>query len=433
MRVVRVAPAANGLRGAVSVPGDKSVGHRGILFGALAEGRTIVTGFPGGADVQASLRAIQALGAVATWTGTTVTIDGRGLALGRAADTTIDCANSGTTMRLVAGIAAGHAGRVVLDGDASLRKRPMERVATHLRAMGAHIETTNGKAPITVTGGGLRALDRTLPVASAQVKSAILLAGLRAEGTTRVREPLLSRDHTERLLQRMGVTLTISDDGIRLTGGQTLHGLEIPLPGDVSSAAFLLVAAALVPNSTIELPGVGLNPTRIGVLTVLRRMGAMIQEDAVAEHAGEPRGTLIATSSALQGTAIGADEVPATIDELPILAVAAALAHGETRLSGAEELRVKESDRLAAIEQLRLLGVAIDTTADGFVIQGQGGKPLAPGRIVAHGDHRIAMAFAIAGLVTPGGVVIDGADCVDVSFPGFFECLARLGAQVDAA
>ena len=428
---MRVAPPPSGLRGTVQVPGDKSIGHRALLFGALAAGRTVVTGFPGGADVQASLAAIRALGATADWSDTTVTVEGRGLDLGQTNDTHIDCANSGTTMRLVAGICAGHSGRVLLDGDASLRQRPMERVAAPLRAMGARVETTDARPPLVVQGGDLRPVDHSLAVASAQVKSAILLAGLRTRGTTRVREPMPSRDHSERLLRRMGVVLHEEDGWLSIDGGQTPKGLPVPLPGDVSSAAFLVVAALVVPGSELTLPAVGLNPTRTGVLTVLRRMGAIIVERDVADDAGEPRGTLGVRDSALRATTIGPDEVPATIDELPILAVAAALASGETSLRGASELRVKESDRLAAIEQLRLLGVTIETTPDGFVVQGQGGRPLLPGRILTHGDHRIAMAFAVAGLVTPGGVVIDGADCVEVSFPGFFTCLARLGAQVE--
>lgn len=430
-RVLRVTPPAKGLRGAVTVPGDKSIGHRALLFGALAQGRTVVTGFPGGADVVASLGAIRALGADADWNGTTVTIDGRGLALGHPGVTRIDCANSGTTMRLVAGICAGHPGEVVLDGDASLRRRPMERVAAPLRAMGARVDTADGRPPITVSGGHLTPLDVTLPVASAQVKSAVLLAGLRTAGTTRVREPILSRDHTERLLIRMGVPIRDEGGAVAIDGGHTPQGLAVPLPGDLSSAAFLAVAASLLPGSDLALPAVGLNPTRTGVLAVLARMGAPIERDDVREEAGELRGVLRVRHGGLRGVAIGADEVPATIDELPILAVAAALADGETRLSGAAELRVKESDRLAAIAQLRSLGVDIDITDDGFVICGNGGRPLGAGRIVTHGDHRIAMAFAVAGLMAPGGVVIDGAECVDVSFPGFFERLAELGAGVE--
>lgn len=430
-RVLRVTPPAQGLRGSVTVPGDKSIGHRALLFGALAQGRTVVTGFPGGADVVASLGAIRALGADADWNGTTVTIDGRGLALGHPGVTHIDCANSGTTMRLVAGICAGHPGEVVLDGDASLRRRPMERVAAPLRAMGARVDTTDGRPPITVSGGHLTPLDVTLPVASAQVKSAVLLAGLRTDGTTRVREPILSRDHTERLLIRMGVPIRDEGGAVAIDGGHSPQGLEVPLPGDLSSAAFLAVAASLLPGSDLALPSVGLNPTRTGVLAVLARMGAPIERDDVREEAGELRGVLRVRHGGLRGVAIGADEVPATIDELPILAVAAALADGETRLSGAAELRVKESDRLAAIAQLRSLGVDIDITDDGFVIRGNAGRPLGAGRIVTHGDHRIAMAFAVAGLMAPGGVVIDGAECVDVSFPGFFERLAELGAGVE--
>ena len=282
-------------------------------------------------------------------------------------------------------------------------------------------------------GGRLVGVDLTLRVPSAQVKSAILFAALRAEGTTTVREPLPSRDHTERLLAHLGARVVRSAGAIRLDGRQRLAGADVPLPGDVSSAAFLAVAALLVPGSELRLLDVGVNPTRTGALAILRRMGAPIEVVHTHDVAGEPRAELRVRNAPLHGTTVTPAEVPGAIDELPILCVAAALAVGETAIQGAGELRVKESDRIAALEQLRRLGVAMETTADGIVIRGSGGRRLAGGRVDSYGDHRIAMAFAVAGLVTDGGVEVEGAECADVSFPGFFAELARLGARVEDA
>ena len=327
----------------------------------------MLSGVPGGADVRATLAAVQTLGAQVSEQDGALRIHGQGPDLGVKDRVAIDCANSGTTMRLVAGLAAGGAGMVVLDGDASLRRRPMERVAEPLRAMHAIIETTAGHAPMTVRGGTLVAIDWHSPVASAQVKSAILLAGLRARGTTTVREPIPSRDHTERLLAHLGAQIERRAGAVTLAGGQRLRGASVSLPGDVSSAAFLVVAGLLVPGSAIRLRDVGINPTRTGFLAILRRMGAVVDVIDAHDAAGEPRGELRVTAAALHGTTIAPEEVPAAIDELPVLAVAAALAEGETVLRGASELRVKESDRIAALEQLCPLGVSMRTTSDGFV------------------------------------------------------------------
>jgi 3-phosphoshikimate 1-carboxyvinyltransferase len=334
-------------------------------------------------------------------------------------------------MRLLAGLVAAGAGTTVLDGDASLRRRPMLRIAEPLVAMGARVETTDGRAPITVHGAPLAGIEWRLPVASAQVKSAVLLAGLRARGTTRVIEPLASRDHTERLLAHLGVRVTQAGGAVELTGGQRLRAADVPLPGDPSSAAFLVVAALLVPGSDLQLRDVGVNPTRIGFLAILARMGAAVSVTDETLAAGEPRASLRARAATLRGTAIAPAEVPGAIDELPVLCVAAALAAGETTLTGAAELRVKESDRLAALEQLRLLGVDVRATADGLVVRGTGGRPLRAGRIHAGGDHRIAMAFAIAGLASPDGVEIADPECVEVSFPGFFDRLRECGGCVE--
>ena len=430
--VVSVGPPAQGLRGTATVPGDKSIAHRALLLGALAEGLTRVENFPAGADTLSTLRAVRALGARADHASDVVVVDGAGPALGDGARGTIDCGNSGTTMRLGAGLAAGAHGTVVLDGDASLRRRPMERVAEPLRRMGADVATADGRPPVTIRGGALTAIDWTMPVSSAQVKSAILLAALRARGTTRVREAVASRDHTERLLPSFGVSVTREPGGVALVGGARLRATTVPLPGDASSAAFLVVAALLVPGSELRLTDVGVNPTRTGYLRVLRRMGAAIEVVDEREDAGEPRATLVVRATPLRATSIEPPEVPATIDELPVLAVAAALSEGETRIAGAGELRVKESDRLAALGQLTRLGVDVRTSPDGLVIRGSGGRPLSGGRVASGGDHRIAMAFAVAGLVATGGVAIADPDCVAVSFPGFFDRLAALGGKVGA-
>ena len=428
---IRVAAPPRGLAGELTVPGDKSIAHRALMLGALAEGTTVVTGFPGGADVLSTLGAIRALGARAERAGAVVRVEGTAGGLGPAGTTAVDCGNSGTTTRLLCGLVAAGAGATILDGDASLRRRPMRRVAEPLVAMGARVETTDGHAPVTVHGAALAAIEWRLSVASAQVKSAVLLAGLRARGTTRVVEPLASRDHTERLLPHFGVRVSHAGHGVAVTGGQRLRGADVPLPGDPSSAAFLVVAALLVPRSNVLVRDVGVNPTRTGFLGILRRMGAEIAVEGELVAAGEPRAALHACTAPLRGITIGAAEVPAAIDELPVLCIAAALAEGETTLTGAAELRVKESDRLAAMEQLRLLGVAVRATADGLVVRGTGGRPLGGARIDARGDHRIAMAFAVAGLASADGVEVSDPECVEVSFPGFFDRLRDLGARVE--
>jgi 3-phosphoshikimate 1-carboxyvinyltransferase len=428
---VRVSPPVSGLRGTTTVPGDKSIAHRAVLFGALARGTTTITGFHGGADVLATIGAARALGAGVEHDGDTLRVHGNGLA--GQERVRIDCANSGTTMRLLTGMVAPGERTVELDGDGSLRRRPMERVAEPLRAMGAQIETTAGRPPVTVHGRPLIGIEVRLPVASAQVKSALLLAGLGARGRTRVHEPIGSRDHTERMLAYLGAEVRRGTTWAEVEGGQRLDGRPLPLPGDFSSAAFLLVATLIVPGSQLRIDDVGVNPTRTGLLPILARMGALVEIVGMREEAGEPRATLSVGATALHGVDVLPAEAPATIDELPLVAIAAALAAGETTIAGAGELRVKESDRIAGMEQLRRLGVAARATGDGLVIRGSGGQRLAGARIESGGDHRIAMAFAVAGLVAEGGVEVVGAECVDVSFPGFFQRLAALGAHVEGA
>ncbi len=432
-RPLRVRGRRGALAGDVVVPGDKSIAHRALLLGALAEGTSVVRGIPSGADVAATLGAVRTLGAGTRRNGDTVEIDGRGLALGEGVDVAIDCANSGTTMRLGAGLVAGSHGRRTLDGDASLRRRPMERVAEPLRRMGAVVRSADGHAPVVVDGGDLHGITWRLPVASAQVKSAILLAGLRARGRTVVTEPLATRDHTERMLRHMGVAVASEGLQVSVGGGAALRPLRIAVSGDPSSAAFFIVAAVLAPGSELRIRRVGTNPLRVGAVEILRRMGARIELERGGEEAGEPHADLVVRAGELRGTTIAAHEVPGAIDELPILAVAGAFAAGETRVEGAAELRVKESDRIGALEQLRTFGVSIETRPDGFTVHGDPARTLGGGSIATHGDHRIAMAFAIAGLRSRDGVVIDDPDCAGVSFPGFFDQLTALGGIVEGA
>jgi 3-phosphoshikimate 1-carboxyvinyltransferase len=427
---VRVEPAAAPLAGSVLVPGDKSIGHRAVMLAALADGATRITGLPDGADVMSTLGAVEALGARVERGAECVTVHGAGseFAAGRVAN--VDCGNSGTTMRLLAGVVAARPGRITFDGDASLRARPMERVAAPLRARGAAVQTRDGRPPLLVAGAALRPQRWRAVVPSAQVKSAVLLAGLRTAGVTEVEEPIATRDHTERLLHYLGARVTHQGTSVRVEGGVPLAARPVSLPGDVSSAAFFLVAGAIVPGSEVLLPNVGVNPTRLGVIGLLRRMGADIELQHPRDESGEPRADLRIRGARLRGIAISAAEVPGAIDELPVLAMAAACAEGETSLEGAAELRVKESDRLTALEQLRALGGQIEISADGFRIRGSAGVPLAGGRVEAHDDHRIAMAFAILGLCTRRGVEIGGSGAVAVSFPGFFAALRALGATV---
>jgi 3-phosphoshikimate 1-carboxyvinyltransferase len=423
---VSVEPAAQALGGTLRVPGDKSIAHRALLFAALARGSSRIMGLPAGADVTSTREAVVRLGAVVRAAGTDAEVEGAGLALGGGRDLTIDCGNSGTTMRLVAGLVAARPGATTLTGDASLSRRPMERVARPLRAMGATIDTTDGHAPLTVRGTTLRPIDWTPEVASAQVKSAILLAGLRTAGTTTVGDAARTRDHSERLLGHLGARVERRGDRVAVTGGHPLRAAAIPVPGDPSSAAFWLVAGSIVPGSRLVLSDVCVNETRTGLVAILRRMGADIELRNRREQAGEPWADVVVRAAPLRGTVVEAAEVPATIDELPVLAVAAACATGETVVWGAGELRAKESDRLAALGRLQPLGVDVTVHRDGFTVRGRPDRPLDGGVARADGDHRVAMSLAIAGLVSRDGVTIEDADAVAVSYPGFFDDLATL-------
>jgi 3-phosphoshikimate 1-carboxyvinyltransferase len=406
------------------VPSDKSIAHRALLFGAIAHGTTVVHGFQGGRDNRATLAACRALGVTVVEEGETLRIDGAGFDGLRAAASAIDCENSGTTMRLLTGVLAGRPFTSRLIGDASLLARPMRRVIEPLTKMGASIvsEPGDGRAPLRIEGRPLHGAAHVLAVASAQVKSAILLAGLQATGATRVDEPVRSRDHTERMLRDFGVTLSGAERWVAIDGPQTLQGTAITLPGDFSSAAFLIVAAALLPGSELHLTGVGLNPTRTGLLDVLAAMGAAIEVTPDAGGA-EPIGSVVIRHRPLHATRIAGDLLVRSIDEFPILCIAAACAEGTSEIRDAAELRVKESDRIAVMaEMLRHLGVVVEELPDGLVITGP--ATLAGARVDPRGDHRIAMAAAVAGLAGAAPVTISDPECAEVSFPGFYAALA---------
>jgi 3-phosphoshikimate 1-carboxyvinyltransferase len=414
----------------ISVPGDKSISHRAALFAGMAEGRTVVDGFLPSEDCLCSVKAMEAMGAIVEpleerpGVGLVkLAITGRGPKL-QAPAGPIDCGNSGTTMRLLAGILAGQDFSAEMFGDASLSCRPMKRIADPLRLMGASVEGQGEKicAPLTIRGGALQPITYTLPMASAQVKSAVLLAGLFAPGTTTVIEPVATRNHTECIMTHFGLRWKREGDAISVEGGQVAHATDLVVPGDISSAAFWLVAAAASPGRELRLTNVGLNPTRTGVIDVLRRMGAQISVRELPSS-GEPRGDILIRGSELKGTVIGGAEIPNVIDELPILAVAGALAQGVTRIQDAAELRVKETDRIAAVaENLRRMGATVTEFDDGMEITG--GAVLHGAVIPTFHDHRIAMAFAIAGLFAEGETVIEGPECIQTSYPSFTRDLA---------
>ena len=405
------------------VPGDKSISHRAVLIGALGEGETRVHGFGRSGDTQATVDAVRALGAeVEDVADDELIVRGVGLRGLHAGG--IDCRNSGTLMRLLTGILAGQHGEFNLTGDESLTPRPMERVAAPLRRMGADVETTEGHAPLLVRGtGGLRGIEIEPEVASAQVKSAILLAGLNADGATTVIERFPTRDHTELMLEAAGVRLRRSSSSVRLEPAGALRLGEVVVPGDFSSAAPLLVAAALVPGSDLTIHDLGVNPRRTGLLAVLERMGARVSVFDRRRAGGEPVASVQVQPGELVATEIRAAEVPSLVDELPLVPLLASHARGETRVGGAGELRVKETDRIEAVtDGLRPLGARIHSQEDGWTVTGVPTR-LRGGRVDARGDHRIAMLGAVAGLASREGVAIEGADTAAISFPGFYELL----------
>jgi 3-phosphoshikimate 1-carboxyvinyltransferase len=427
---MRIEPAA-AIRGDIAVPGDKSISHRALLLGAIADGVSEIEGFGASKDTLSSAAAVRALGAGVEVDGDRVRVEGVGLRGLKEPGGPLDCGNAGTLMRLLPGILAGHEGRFELVGDESLSTRPMERIAEPLRAMGARVETDDGHAPVVVEGGALEPVRWELAVASAQVKSAILLAGLYAEGgPTVVVEPSPTRDHTERMLEAMGARVQRKAREAGVSPSNGLRPLHTSVPGDFSSAAPFLVAATLLAESELRLHGVGMNPTRTGFLAVLERMGARIAVFNRRVVGGEPVADLQVEPAELVATEVRPEEVPTLVDELPLFALAAGMAHGESVVTGAEELRVKESDRVESVKDaLRPLGVHIETRQDGFRVRGVPSRPKGGGVVEAAGDHRIAMLGAVAGLLSREGVELRGAETVAVSFPDFFAMLDSLALR----
>ena len=421
---MKVEPAAS-LDGHFAVPGDTSITHRALLLGAVSDGDTVIRGWGRSADTESTLAAVRTLGAEVGEGGDQLTVQGVGLRGLRPAE--IDCGNAGTLARLLPGLLAFQEGTFTLTGDESLSARPMERIAEPLRRMGAHVETTDGRLPVVINGGPLEAIDYELPVASAQVKSAVLLAGLGATGRTTVIEPTPTRDHTELMLRAAGVGVASRPSSVSIDPPQSIHLGSIDIPGDFSSAAPFIVAATLVPESRITIHDVNLNPRRTGLLEVLDRMGGRVGIVARPRVGVEQVGDIeVRSAEQLTATKITSREVPALVDELPLFGLLAACARGESWVYGAGELRHKETDRIEAlVDALRAIGVRAKAHDEGFSVVGVPTRPRG-GRIASVGDHRIAMLGAVAGLVSREGVTIEDAECVAVSFPGFFDLLERL-------
>lgn len=410
------------------VPGDKSISHRSIMLGALAEGVTEVEGFLPGKDCLGTLQCFEQMGVeIERLSPTSVRIHGRGIHGLKEPVAPLDVGNSGTTIRLMLGILAGAPFFSTVIGDESIGRRPMDRVVQPLRKMGARIEgRENGRyTPLAIKGGRLQGITYHSPVASAQVKSCLLLAGLSAEGVTTVAEPSLSRDHTERMLPAFGAALTAKDHVVSIEGGQSLQGTKVRVPGDISSAAFLLAAALMVPGSQVTVEDVGLNPTRTGILDAFKQMGAGVEVEETGSWCNEPVGRVTVRTGELHGVTIGGEMIPRLIDEIPVLAVVATQAKGTTVIKDAKELKVKESNRIATtVNELKKLGANIEETEDGMVIEGP--VTLRGGITTSHGDHRIGMSMAVAGLGSKETVKVLDVESIDVSFPGFFRYIQKM-------
>jgi len=421
----RIVTSSTPLRGEMTVPGDKSISHRSIMLGSLALGTTVVRGFLHGEDNHSTLRAFRAMGIeISEEKDGVISIAGKGLSGLQEPGDVLDCGNSGTTIRLMSGLLAGQKFFSVVTGDRYLRKRPMKRVVTPLTQMGARIWGRGGGdlAPLAFQGGELKPIDYTSPIASAQVKSAILLAGLSCDGVTTVREPHLSRDHSERMLAYFGADIRPFAGGVSLVGRPRLEGREVIVPGDISSAAFFIVAALIVPGSELLIRNVGVNPTRSGSIDILRAMGGDIELLNERIVSGEPVADLLVRASSLHGIEIGGAVVPRAIDEFPVISVAAACASGQTIIRDARELRVKETDRIAAmVGEMSKLGATLEATPDGMIIAG--GAQLHGAAVESSGDHRIAMSCAIAALRASSAVTIADTGCTATSFPDFWQRL----------
>ncbi|MFG6495144.1 3-phosphoshikimate 1-carboxyvinyltransferase [Fictibacillus sp. UD] len=417
----------SGLKGTIKVPGDKSISHRAVMFGSIADGNTTINGFLTGEDCLSTISCFKKLGVNIQQDGEKVTVEGKGLAGLKPPSEDLYVGNSGTTIRLMLGILANTPFSSTLTGDDSIAKRPMNRVTQPLKQMGAIIEgnDSGNKVPLQIKGGKIKGIHYTSPIASAQVKSAVILAGLEGEGTTSVKEPVKSRDHTERMLEAFGVE--VENDGLTVSveGGQKLSGTHIEVPGDISSAAFFLVAGAIVPNSEITLKRVGLNPTRTGILEVLKAMGANVTYENVNEDTSEPYGDLIIKTSPLKGTIIEGALIPRLIDEIPIIALAATQAEGQTIIRDAHELKVKETDRIeTVVNELKKMGADIEATEDGMIINGK--TPLHGAAVQSYGDHRIGMMLSIASCISEGETTLTNSEAIAVSYPSFFEQLKSL-------
>ncbi|MGM0854445.1 MAG: 3-phosphoshikimate 1-carboxyvinyltransferase [Bacillota bacterium] len=415
-----------GLNGELHVPGDKSISHRAVMFGSVAEGKTVIHNFLMGEDCLSTIECFRKLGVDIRVTDEEVVVSGEGWNHLSEPQDILDVGNSGTTTRLIMGILAGRPFHSILIGDDSIAKRPMKRVTEPLKKFGTKIDgrSEGNYTPLSIRGGDLKGIKYTLPVASAQVKSALLLAGLQAEGTTEIQEPEKTRNHTEKMIIEFGGHIERHGDTIKVKGGQVLKGTEVYVPGDISSAAFFMVAAAIVPNSRVLLKNVGLNETRVGIVEVMKKMGATI-EIMESSKSGEPIGDILVKSSDLTGIEIGGDLIPSLIDEIPVIALLASQAKGKTIIKDAQELKVKETNRIDAIvQELGKLGADIQGTEDGMIIGGK--TPLHGGEVHSWGDHRIGMTLAVASLITNSDVYLEGADAVNISYPTFFEHINKL-------
>ena len=429
MSSITIQPASS-IKGSIIVPGDKSISHRSIMLGAIANGVTTVRGFLRGEDNMSTMHAFRAMGVEIADDGETIEITGRGLHGLKEPGDVLDCGNSGTTIRLITGLLSGQSFFSVVTGDKYLRKRPMKRVVEPLSQMGAQIAGRNGGtlAPLAIKGCKLKGISYQTPVSSAQIKSSIMLAALYAEGETIVTEPSLSRDHSERMFRYFGASLDVQSSGVTVRGGFELTAREVNVPGDISSAAFFIVAALITPNSELLIKNVGVNPSRTGVIDILQAMGGDIQLVAPRELSGEPVADILVRSSRLKGIAISGSVVPRAIDEFPAICVAAARAEGITSIRDARELRVKETDRITAMaENLRQLGIIVCETEDGMDITGS--EQLLGGAVDSCGDHRIAMSMSIAALVAATEITVSDIGCVATSFPTFFHLLEEVSVK----
>lgn len=427
MKPIKLRTNVISLKGEIAIPGDKSISHRSIMFGAIAEGKTTVTNFLLGEDCLSTISCFRKLGVDIEQLDHEVVIKGKGLDALKEPTEVLDVGNSGTTIRLLLGILAGRSFHNVLIGDESIGKRPMTRVTNPLREMGATIYgRRNGEyTPLSIMGGNLKGIHYELPVASAQVKSSLLFAGMQASGVTTIIEPARTRDHTERMIRKFGGNIEIDGLSMQITGDQKLIGTDIHVPGDISSAAFFLVAGAIVPDSEIILRNVGLNPTRTGIIDVMQEMGAAITIVNKDEDSFEPYGDIIIKTSALKGMTIEGDLIPRLIDEIPVIALLATQAEGDTVIKDAEELKVKETNRIdTVVYELKKLGANIDATEDGMIIRG--GSQLKGGTVSSHGDHRIGMMLAIAATICKEDVFLEKEESIYISYPSFFEHLHKL-------